>query len=321
MTRAFCAACWWIAVCLLMACGPSAGTLLPKSGGRPYETLVVYNNVEAGHLVAHLLSADADVLPQAEPCFDVSLVDSVHFSEALRLARSIVIVTVDPTMFTKTRLRYERNVWATGQTVAYVNTPDVEQLRQKQTLLGQQLITLLTRAEMANRVSQLLAGHNPKADSLVTRLTNLRMNIPTDMLSSKQGKRFVWLSNNAATGMQNICVYTYPGATLDITTLLAMRDSIMRINLPGERQGMYMQTVTGSVKSGMEKTRLGTVLTARGLWEMHNDAMGGPFVLHAYADTARRQVIVAEAFVYAPEMKKRNLIRQAEASLYTLRRR
>ncbi|MCI6550201.1 MAG: DUF4837 family protein, partial [Prevotella sp.] len=29
-------------------------------------------------------------------------------------------------------------------------------------------------------------------------------------------------------------------------------------------------------------------------------------------------IVVAEAFVYAPEMKKRNLMRLLEASLYTL---
>ena len=52
---------------------------------------------------------------------------------------------------------------------------------------------------------------------------------------------------------------------------------------------------------------------------MHGDAMGGSFVAHSAADSARGRIIVAEAFVYAPEMKKRNLMRQVEAALYTLK--
>ena len=119
--------------------------------------------------------------------------------------------------------------------------------------------------------------------------------------------------------MQNICVYVYPGDSLDPVKALAARDSVMRRAIPGERQGMYMQTVHGSVKYALSTEKGRTLMTSRGLWEMYGDAMGGPFVSHSVVDTARRRIVVAEAFVYAPEMKKRNLIRQAEAALYTLK--
>ena len=49
-----------------------------------------------------------------------------------------------------------------------------------------------------------------------------------------------------------------------------------------------------------------------------NDMMGGPFVSHARVDRPNGRVVVVEAFVYAPEKKKRDLMRQLEASLYTL---
>ena len=58
---------------------------------------------------------------------------------------------------------------------------------------------------------------------------------------------------------------------------------------------------------------------ARGLWEMEGDMMGGPFVSHARVDRANGRVIVVEAFIYSPDKLKRNLMRQMEASLYTLR--
>jgi len=57
----------------------------------------------------------------------------------------------------------------------------------------------------------------------------------------------------------------------------------------------------------------------RGLWKMVGDMMGGPFVSHARLDEKNQRVVVVEGFVYAPEKNKRNLIRQVEASLYTLR--
>ena len=52
---------------------------------------------------------------------------------------------------------------------------------------------------------------------------------------------------------------------------------------------------------------------------MQGDMVGGPFVSHIRLDEANNRVVVAEAFVYAPETSKRNYIRRMEASLFTLR--
>jgi hypothetical protein len=57
---------------------------------------------------------------------------------------------------------------------------------------------------------------------------------------------------------------------------------------------------------------------ARGLWEMENYDMGGPFVSISRVDEKNQMVVVVEAFVYAPGDDKRNLMRRMEAALYTL---
>ena len=44
---------------------------------------------------------------------------------------------------------------------------------------------------------------------------------------------------------------------------------------------------------------------SRGLWEVENDYMGGPFVCHTYLDKEQKNVIVMEGFVYAPKFDKR----------------
>ena len=57
---------------------------------------------------------------------------------------------------------------------------------------------------------------------------------------------------------------------------------------------------------------------ARGLWEMKNDAMGGPFVSHVRVDRAHARVVVVEGFVYNPGGLKRDKMRKLNAALYTL---
>ena len=52
---------------------------------------------------------------------------------------------------------------------------------------------------------------------------------------------------------------------------------------------------------------------------MKGDFMGGPYVSHTRLDEKNQRIITAEIFVYSPDKMKRNLVRQMEASLYTLK--
>lgn len=306
------------AIVALCSCSGGPQSLLPKSGGRPYEVLLVASDRRCAAVVDSVLTQDMPSLPQREPMFDVSLIDTTRFNQTTRLARCIVIVTVNPAVFTSTRIRYEKNVWARPQLVVYVNTPSASQLSQYMAKAGHRLTSLLTRAEINTAISTLRAGSNRKAESSIRRMFRWDMRIPAEMKAGKTGRNFIWLSDNRPDRMRNICVYSYSGTTLDAHRALAARDSVMRLNIPGELDGMYMQTTPGSVTAGLATEDGRTVMISRGLWEMRNDAMGGPFVSLSTVDSVNSRIIVAEAFVYAPGTDKRNLIRSAEAALYTL---
>mgnify|MGYP005940096695 CR=1 FL=1 len=312
----------WLTLALAALCSCSGGpqSLLPKSGGRPYEVLLVASDRQCAAIIDSVLSQDMPSLPQSEPMFDVSLIDSTRFNQTTRLARCIVIVTVNPAIFTSTRIRYEKNVWARPQLVVYINTPSASQLSLYMAKAGRSLTALLTRAEINTAISALRAGSNPKAENSIRRMFGWDMRIPADMKAGKTGHNFIWLSDNGADRMRSICVYSYSGTALDAARALAMRDSVMKVNIPGELDGMYMQTVPGSVTAGLTKEKKRTALICSGLWEMRNDAMGGPFVSYSTIDSADSRIIVAEAFVYAPGTPKRNLLRSAETALYTLKK-
>ena len=56
----------------------------------------------------------------------------------------------------------------------------------------------------------------------------------------------------------------------------------------------------------------------RGLWNVQNDFMGGPYVINTILDEEHNRIIYMMAYVYAPEGKKRNILRQVENILYTV---
>ena len=45
--------------------------------------------------------------------------------------------------------------------------------------------------------------------------------------------------------------------------------------------------------------------------------MGGPFVSHSFYSRDGSEIIVAEAWVYAPQFDKRQYLRQVESVLYS----
>ncbi|HCN52746.1 MAG TPA: DUF4837 domain-containing protein [Prevotella sp.] len=295
---------WALLLLLLCSCSDRS-PLLPRSGGRPFEVLLAGDRDST---VYQELDADVEGLPQSEPSFDISSLQGEDIGQALRLSHLIVKVSINPQVFTATRIRYAKNVDAEPQMVVYIGSPSVQALKADMPKLGPQLRMLLNRAELNNQILRLREKHNIKMEEEIRRRFGIDLWIPVDMTSSKKGKDFLWLSNNATTGMQNICIYFGTN-----------RDSVMKANIKGETDDMYMATVHESVRRTRERTKSGTRLITKGLWEMEGDAMGGPFISHTLDDSIRHRVITVEGFVYAPEMKKRNLMRQLEAVLYTLK--
>lgn len=289
----------------LTACNDNSG-LQPTSGGKPFEVLVIGTDTTAVNTMRNALTALTETaLPQPEPSFDVSVAYG-EVDASTQYARSIVVVTTDSTRFTQSSIRYEKNVYARPQMIIYITTPSAEQL--KTFLKGKGIATiaeLLSRAETNRQISHLRTHHSMKALELAKKQFGYSIHAPEDMLSSKQGKDFLWLSNNANSGMQNICLF-YSNHL----------DSVLKENIKGEKDGMYMKTVQESlVRSHADGRDI-----IRGLWEMEGDAMGGPFVAHSWTDSLTGKTMTALAFVYAPEAKKRNKMKQLEAVLYTIKK-
>ena len=92
----------------------------------------------------------------------------------------------------------------------------------------------------------------------------------------------------------------------------------MKKNVPGMFENSYM-TTSPALEPLVEhvKYRGMDFMQTRGLWEVENDYMGGPFVSHSFYSPDGKDMIVTEAFVYAPRYDKRQYMLQVEALLYS----
>jgi hypothetical protein len=60
------------------------------------------------------------------------------------------------------------------------------------------------------------------------------------------------------------------------------------------------------------------VVELRGLWDLENGFMGGPFISHSVYDAKRNRIVTVDGYIYHPNQKKRVKLRQIEAIIYSL---
>ena len=142
---------------------------------------------------------------------------------------------------------------------------------------------------------------------------------PVDMQTVRADSSFLWLSNDDALRQRNLCIYCYEGQNLDAMELLQKRDSVMRRHIKGVTDSIYMTTVRQSVSYATIQIDGTPKLKLSGLWQMENDAMGGPFVSYAVVDSLRGRIVVADGFVYAPGKHKEPMMQRLEEKVRTIR--
>lgn len=310
---------------LVLTSSCDKSTYFPLASGRPYEVLVVMDNTmweaPSGRALFDILDTDVPGLPQSERSFRIMQIQPKDFDQTFRIFRNIIRVNIDPHIYTQTRMKFTRNVYAMDQIVLSINTPSEEELRKFCVQNKQQVIDFLHHTEINRLVKELKKKYSKPTYDLAWQMFNCKLNAPDELKSYKKGTRFFWTSNNTATGLESICMYSYPYEgphTFNKEYVLAKRDSVMKENLPGEKPGMYMATDTLCTEVKAINVHNDYAMEIRGLWYMENDCMGGPFVSHSRVDKETNTVIVVEGFVYAPEKMKRGLMRRLEGSLYTL---
>lgn len=312
----------------LVSCNNKKGgtdLLTPTSSGRPYEVMVIMDEGvwerPAGRAVYAALDTDVPGLPQSERSFFIYHMGTQHFDQITKLSRNLIVVDINPNLYTQTKYKYQRDVYAAPQMILIIQSPDEKDFTNYVNNHKQAIVDFFTLAEMNREVEFLKKHHNRNVSENVERIFGCDINIPEELTAYKTGKDFLWASSNKGTADMNFVMYSYPYTSKKTFTkdyFIAKRDSFLKVNIPGEKPNMYMATDTNFVDVKNIMVKKTYAFEARGLWEMEHDMMGGPFVSHSSVDTVNNRIVVVEGFIYAPDTRKRDLMRKMEASLYSL---
>lgn len=318
-----------IAIAIISCDNNKANGFFKRSSvGQPYELLVVCNHdfwkAPAGEALDEILKSDIPGLPQPEYSFRVSQTSPSNFTHMFKPFRNIIEVEIDPTRYTQSKFKYSKDKYATPQMVLTIQSPNASDFQEFITNNAQTILDFFTSAEMNRELDELKRNYNRAFLDSIQKKFGCDMYIPASLTGIKSSKDFLWASdmNTAKESIMSIVVYSFPYTDKNTFTheyFVKKRNEILGKQIQGNREDRYMGTdsllVTVKDKAFREKY----MQEARGLWVMENDMMGGPFVSHSFVDQMNNRVIVAEAFVYAPGIRKGNMMRQLEAAIFSLK--
>lgn len=259
-------------------------------------------------------------IPQPEPNFRVTALEPRDYKGKYLMYGNIFIADID-SKYEHADMKVETDVNAQPQVVITVKAPTSDALMIFLENKKDSILDIFNQHEIEREITFLKKHHGKEIAKQAKKQFGIDILAPSDIDQVFTHEGFIWGTASKRNSMLNLCIYNYPYTGEEDFTLenfIQHRDSVMKIRVQGEKDGQYMRTDARYVYEKANIYNNQFTYIVRGLWVMENDAMGGPFVAYARLDEARKQIIVAEGFVFAPDEKKRPLIRELEASLQTV---
>lgn len=272
-----------------------------------------------GRALFDVLNSPMAGMPQNEANFKILQIDPKNFTKTFKMARNIVEVDVSNS-YTQTKMSAELNKYASGQVVLTLKSPDKESLeiflKENQT----QIVDYLVNKEL-ERIGLWLKKEAATPKTHINNVFGFKLSYPKGLSNITEDKDFFWATNNSGESRQDISIFSVPYTSESIfekDSLIAIRNRVLGKQIKGANNSQM--STSKAFTPDYRKIEVDGIFRAelRGLWEMTTDMMGGPFVMQAFVNEKTNKVIFIDVLVYAPEKKKRSLIRNLEGTFHTI---
>jgi hypothetical protein len=299
--------------------------LLPNISGKAGEVVIVIDKGAwegiVGTTLRDTLAADCPFLPQREPLYTLVDLAPSGFNSIFQIHRNLVLINIDSSV-TEPGVLFQKDIWAAPQCIIRVNAPDNETAVELIKANSEMMKTTLEQAERDRVIANAKKFEERSLAPAVTAVAGGSPHFPSGYQLKRKTDDFVWISYEPQYIQQGILTLKYPIVEgenmMSRESLISHINAELERNVPGMFENTYMTiapSVIPSIKYMRYKGR--DFAEIKGLWDVHNDFMGGPFVAHAFYSKDGKDMIVLLAFVYAPRYDKRHYLRQVESILYS----
>lgn len=315
------------AVLILSSCGDSSLTrTLPNVTGSSGEVLVVTDRAlwegRTGEIIRAELAADLRGLPQPEPAFSLLQVTPAGFTNLFLVHRNVVFISTDPAI-ARAGLTVTRNEWSETQIVLRLTARDTAELSSALRSFGPEIRERINEIERVRLTSWLMESAGPEREVVGSDSHRLEILLPAGYKKDFGRDSIMMISAETPQTTQSVIVsYGNPAvARIGCIELADLTEKITSEEVKGPDGGSFMAIEKKVPVVCRSFTRNNTqYIEMRGLWTLEGGFMGGPFISYAWIDTVALRTVVVTGFVYAPKSDKRELLRQVEALMYSVKR-
>lgn len=304
--------------------GGAAGRIMPNVTGGAGEVLVVMDNSiwenSTGELLQDVLKEEYPGLPQSEPLFDVIQVSAGGFDGIYKYHRSIVLTTVSSGL--EPGIRFRENIWAKPQIMIQLEAPTGAALKTLISENEEQIQGFLIQYDRNRLMNGYKESKDPAIQQEISQHHQVRLAIPRGYNMDFSKEEYTSVSIEAPDLSQVIQVFDYPAdgpGDLNQENIIENRNRITQEFVKGPTEDSYM-TISKMYEPMVFdlKNNNNDVVEVRGLWELENGFMGGPFVSHSVYDAKRGRIVTVDGYIYRPNHKKRIKLKQLEAIIYSM---
>jgi hypothetical protein len=313
-----------LVVTLITSCKDKS-PLLPNVTGKSGEVILVIDHelykTNIGIEFRKLLLHDYPALPQPEPLFDLIQIPSQAFTSIFKTHRNILIVRVSDE-YPEPKMIIQKDLYAKPQMVINIIAPNNVMLEALIRDKGELLIDRLMDMETSRYANNYIKYQEKKVGDRIGKKFGVELTFPKGFTLDMDTTDFAWIANDSPTTSQSVLVFSYKRPQVDLTTpyLVAKRNEFTKRFVEGPNKGSYMtnESEMEPFRREIEVNKI-KIIELRGLWRLEGDFMGGPFISFIIDDVKNDRVIQIDGFVYAPQFKKRDYIRQLEAILHSIK--
>ena len=300
---------------------------LSHSLGKTLELLVVTDNKEQwnsrmGKSIQKYFGQMYEGLPQWEPVFEIFYLPQDAFGDLHKPNHLIFIADINPAL-KEPIFETRRDLWATPQRVVKISAPDVNSFIETFDDKKELIMELYQQLERERILKFFKTAKAKKAKNILQKVFKIDMVLPMGFVVAKRVEdNFIWIRKETNMISQGLIIHAFDYTTtsvFELKNIIDRRNQLTKLHIPGPVDNSYMKIADELIEVQSKEVNFKDMYAVeiRGLWDVYNDFMGGPFLSYTFVDEIRNKVITIDSYVYAPKGQKRIFMKEMEAILYS----
>ena len=294
---------------------------LPQSSGNINNVSIIMKEKEwesrLGESTRNIVGDIYQGLPIDEPNFKFFNISPKQFNGFLRHSRNILYFQKDTT----NKFRIYKNLYSKPQLFFLIQGEDEDILINHLIENKPLIINSIKEGERKEKIRRI--KKSPSKSNVLKKKMRINLVYPSVYKKVKDTFNFIWLEKQILKGTLNIISYRLPLNTISdppkLNDVIRIRDSIGKINIPGRLEGTHMITEKDYMPYFYKLNMGGKIIfETKGMWEVKNDFMGGPFINYILKDKKSNEWVIVEGFAFAPSVSKRDYMFELNSILSTV---